>query len=118
MVVDDDPGIRGFMQAVLRHEGYGVITAANGQQALEVMRDRHPAVAFLDLAMPVMNGWELHDRLRAMGDHVPVVYMTAGYQACEEAQQHGADGYLSKPFELDDLLRITARFAHPNRERG
>ncbi len=60
--------------------------------------------------MPIMNGWELHARLCAQDGHPPVVFMTAGRQACREAARHGADACLPKPFELDQLLRVVLRF--------
>lgn len=110
LVVDDDPGIRGFIQMTLRAEGYDVATAVNGAQALERVKDQRPDVVLLDLSMPVMNGWELHARLREIVPDVPVIYMTAGFSARTEAERHRANGYLAKPFEVDDLLRCIARF--------
>jgi two-component system chemotaxis response regulator CheY len=111
LVVDDDPGIRAFVQLTLQGEGYNVATAANGREALSRVAQRTPDVVFLDLAMPVMTGWQFHDCLRASGIMSPVVYMSAGYAAAEEAARHGAEGHLAKPFELEDLLRVAARFA-------
>ena len=109
LVVDDDPGIRGFLEVTLRAEGYDVDIASDGRAALDCIGARRPDVVLLDLAMPVMNGWQVHDHLRDEGIDVPVVYMTAGYSARAEAEAHQADGYLEKPFNVDDLLRIVAR---------
>lgn len=117
LVVDDDPGIRGFLEMTLRAEGYGVDVAVNGRAALDRITARRPDVVLLDLAMPEMNGWQVHDYLRDEGLAIPVVYMTAGYSARAEAEAHHADGYLEKPFNVDDLLRIVARLVPLKGER-
>lgn len=111
LVVDDDPGIRGFILMTLRAEGYSVTAAANGHQALECVADRMPDVVLLDLSMPLMNGWQFQQCLRDLSIDVPLVFMTAGYSARTEAERHGAAGYLAKPFEVEDLLDTVARFA-------
>ena len=98
LIVDDDPGIRGFIQMTLQAEGYSVATAANGREALERIAAQRPHVILLDLAMPVMNGWQLHDRLRQLGLSIPVVFMTAGFSARAEAEARRVAGYLAKPF--------------------
>ncbi len=116
LVVDDDLFIRDFIQATLQSEGYGVATAANGQEALQWVRTHQPAVVLLDLSMPVMNGWQFQQQLREQGSPIPVVFMTAGYHAEEEAVRHGAAGHLAKPFELDELLRIVHHFARSRRQ--
>jgi CheY-like chemotaxis protein len=105
LVVDDDASIRTFVQSALADTGYEVKLAVNGQQALdEVARDR-PHLILLDVRMPGVDGWEVLDALRsAAGDQTPVVVMTAEYSGQERALASGAQGYLAKPFELDDLL--------------
>jgi CheY-like chemotaxis protein len=105
LVVDDDASIRTFVQSALADTGYDVKLAVNGQQALdEVARDR-PHLILLDVRMPGVDGWEVLDALRsAAGDQTPVVVMTAEYSGQERALASGAQGYLAKPFELDDLL--------------
>ena len=118
LVVDDDPFIRGFIQATLRAEGYAVATAPNGEEALEHVACHPPAVVLLDLSMPVMNGWQFQQRLREQGTPIPLVFMSAGYHAQEEAERHGAAGHLAKPFELDDLLQVVRRFASGPRFHG
>lgn len=111
LIVDDDPGIRGFIHATLRTEGYSVAVAANGRQALERIAEQRPDVILVDLSMPVMNGWQLNDHLRAHDAGIPVVFMTAGFSAQAEAESHGAAASLSKPFDVDSLLHVVARFA-------
>lgn len=110
LVVDDESAIRDSLALVLSDEGYAVLTARNGQEALACLAQQRPAVVLLDLQMPVMTGWEVLDTLRVHAPTVPVVVMTAGTTARAEAVRHGAAGYLPKPFDLDDLLGVVARF--------
>lgn len=110
LVVDDDPGIRRFITLILEEEGYQVVTAENGRDAFARIAAERPALVLLDLNMPVMTGWELHATLREHGLGIPIVYMTAGQRAREEATRHHADGALPKPFDLPDLLDVVARF--------
>lgn len=109
LVADDDPWIRGFLQTVLQGEGYEVITAADGQQAVDRAAESAPALVLLDLAMPVMNGWQVQEQLHRSGLPAPIVFMSAGYDVRREAEAHHAAGYLPKPFEVDDLLNVVAR---------
>ena len=111
LIVDDDPNIREILQMVLQDEDFAVTTAPNGREALERIAEDRPDVILLDLNMPVMDGWALHARVRDEGLGIPVVFMTAGRRACEEAARCGAEGYLPKPFGIDELYRTVARFA-------
>lgn len=111
LVVDDDAGIRGTVQAILEDEGYTVSSAVNGIEALESIRQARPTLVLLDLQMPVMNGWEVLQRLRESQTGIPVVFMTAGFRAQAEAERYSADGHLAKPFDLDDLLNVVEQFS-------
>ncbi|MFN8559885.1 MAG: response regulator [Dehalococcoidia bacterium] len=113
LVVDDDPGIRAFISTLLDGEGYRVVVAEDGRHALACVAEQRPDVILLDLAMPVMNGWEFHNALRGMALSIPVIFMSAGYNARSEAEAYGAAGFLSKPFEVDDLLHVVAVHAEP-----
>jgi CheY-like chemotaxis protein len=106
LVVDDDASIRTLLAAVLTDEGYSVALACNGRAALDCLTDQPPRLILLDLQMPVMDGWTFHAELRARALPIPVVYMTAGAQAQQEAERHHADGFLAKPFELDELIDL------------
>jgi len=110
LVVDDDVDIRQTIRDILEVEGYNVATATNGREALKRIAERQPALVLLDLQMPVMTGWDLLSALRERGVKVPVVFMTAGFRAQTEAERHNADAALGKPFEMDELLRLVARF--------
>jgi CheY-like chemotaxis protein len=111
LIVDDDDAIRDMVAMVLEDEGYQVATAPNGAQALGLIQQGAPSLVLLDLNMPVMTGWELHARLRTEAPGIPVVFMTAGQEASAEARRHAAAGFLAKPFDLDDLLKVVAEYA-------
>ncbi len=106
LVVDDDPNIVGFVEMLLEAEGYSVITARNGKEALEAVSSHRPDVVLLDMVMPVMDGWEFSRQLRDAGLHdMPIIVMSASVDARKTSCQLGACGYLAKPFELDYLLK-------------
>jgi CheY-like chemotaxis protein len=104
LVVDDDAEIRSMIGKVLQLEAYEVVFAANGREALERIAQRAPSVVLLDLQMPVLTGWEVLQQLRAAGNGTPVIFMSAGGTTHKEATASGADGFLAKPFAIDDLL--------------
>jgi CheY-like chemotaxis protein len=81
LIVEDDPDIREFMELLLLDAGYETMTAENGSRGLERMRARRPCLVLLDLAMPVMDGWEFRKRQLADPDlaGIPVVCVTAAF---------------------------------------
>jgi CheY-like chemotaxis protein len=107
LVVDDESDIREAVSEVLADEGYEVLSAGNGAEALAQAREHHPNIVLLDLMMPGMNGWEF--RAAQKGDpslsDIPVIVLSA----LGRVSGLDADGYLQKPFELDDLLRTVRR---------
>ena len=112
LVVDDDEGIREFVQTVLSDEGYEVRTAWHGAAALELLEQVSPSVILLDMRMPVMDGWEFARQYRERpGPHAPIVVVTAARDAIARAAQIAADGVLPKPFRLQQLLDVVARFS-------
>jgi len=111
LVVDDDPDLREFLGLVLTSMGFEVTSAANGQEALDVMEGHDPDLILLDMKMPVMNGWEFCRALEGRDARPPIVVLTAAPDpACRAAEVH-ADGWLGKPFESADLEAIVRRFA-------
>jgi CheY-like chemotaxis protein len=112
LVVEDQRDIREFVAFVLETEGYRVSTADNGAVALEQVAREHVDVVLLDMRMPVMDGWAFAQAYRERpGPHAPIVVLTAAQDAASRAAQIQADDYLGKPFELDDLLKMVARYA-------
>ena len=107
LVVDDDAAIRRMIIAALKREGdYGLIEAANGKEALDLMRSENPDVVVLDLMMPVLSGWDvLHERqadpkLRA----IPVILISANRDPeIASAVDKGICAFLPKPFDIGAL---------------
>ena len=114
LVVDDDEGIRSFVELALDGEGYAVSTAPNGAVALEVAGQEQPDLILLDMRMPVMDGWAFTRAYRSRpGPHAPIVVITAARDAGSRAAEVEADDYLGKPFELDELLELVGRYVPP-----
>lgn len=106
LVVDDDPSIRALVTRLLEDERYETRAAEDGRAALAIAEEHTPELVLLDMRMPVMDGWEFARRLRESRGDVPVVVMTAARDAALWADEIGARGHISKPFDLDDLVRV------------
>lgn len=106
LVVDDDAAVRESLERSLRFEGYEVGTAADGVDALDLVARDRPDIVVLDVMMPRMDGLEACRRLRARGDDLPVLMLTArdGLADRVSGLDVGADDYLVKPFALEELF--------------
>lgn len=112
LVVDDDETILSSIEFLLDEEGYAVVTALNGQDALRCAAQHHPRLILLDMKMPVMDGWAFAAAYRQQpGPHAPIIVMTAARDTRTRAAEINADGYIAKPFDLDKLLDIVRRHA-------
>ncbi len=113
LVIDDDADIRGALVCALEEQGYRAISAANGLEALEVLRilPTPPSVILLDLMMPVMDGWRFcaEQRQDPLLSKIPVVVVSAHGNVEEEASQVSASAYLRKPFLIEDLLHTISK---------
>jgi DNA-binding response OmpR family regulator len=114
LVVDDDPFINRLVQIRLRNRGYQVISAGDGERALELIRTLAPDLVFLDVAMPKVGGLQVLEEIRRDKLDVAVIMMTAfgSESIAVEAMRHGADDYLPKPFEpvgFEAVLERTVR---------
>jgi DNA-binding response OmpR family regulator len=110
LVVEDDPDLLEIMEIVLDSESYSVRKAFNGRDALIEARKEMPGLVLLDMQMPVMDGWEFAQRFREEFDsRAPIVVITAATDARWRAEKIGAQGYLAKPFEIDDLISCVFR---------
>lgn len=123
LVVEDDPAVRSSLERSLAFEGYAVVTAADGEAGLTAVADHRPDAVVLDLGLPRVDGLEVCRRLRARGDDVPILVLTArgalGYRVA--GLDAGADDYLPKPFALEELLarlRALLRRAKATDEAG
>ncbi|TDD00334.1 response regulator transcription factor [Nonomuraea deserti] len=106
LVVDDEPALREALQSSLEFEGYKVVTAGDGHAALEALASDSFDGVLLDVMMPRLDGLTACRRLRASGNHIPVLMLTARDAVGDRVSglDAGADDYLVKPFELDELL--------------
>ena len=108
LVVDDEPEFCGLLANILTEMGYEVSTAVGGWQGLAKIRENPPDILFLDIKMPQMDGLECLRRIRKAKRKFVVVVMT-GYgdiKSAREAMRLGADEFISKPFDLDDLKSL------------
>jgi DNA-binding response OmpR family regulator len=111
LVVDDEPGIRELLAPFLERAGFQVATASDGDQALEKVKAFRPDLIILDVLMPGTNGREVLRRLREEENWTPVILLTQVGDASERALalEEGADDYLNKPFDSNELMaRIKA----------
>ncbi len=114
LVVEDDLDLLGLVEMLLQDAGYPVRTASNGLQALERTAEAMPGLILLDMRMPVMNGWEFARAFaQRYGRAAPIVVVPAAENARLRAEEIGADGWLEKPFDLDDVLATVERFLGP-----
>ncbi len=113
LVVEDDPAVREAIATFLECEGYRVVEAGDGLEALRRLRGASDVgLILLDLMMPVMNGWEFRDvqaKDPALAS-IPVVVITADNSAAQKAADAGTAGYLLKPVEFPELLSWVDRF--------
>ncbi|MFJ5995614.1 response regulator transcription factor [Streptomyces sp. NPDC092370] len=111
LIVDDEPAVREALQRSLAFEGYGTEVAVDGADALDKASVYRPDLVVLDIQMPRMDGLTAARRIRATGDTTPILMLTARDTVGDRVTglDAGADDYLVKPFELDELFaRIRA----------
>lgn len=106
LVVEDDPQIRSVVHRVLALENYHVVTADNGREALDLVSDNRPDLVVMDVMMPFVDGLTVCRELRAQGDRVPILLLTARHEVGDRVAglDAGADDYLAKPFAVEELL--------------
>lgn len=107
LVVDDDPGILKLVERALGSRGYRVLTADSGTKGLSLIQTENPDIVILDKVMPDIDGFEIARRLRREPDlaHIPIVILTGASQLGDklDAFNAGADDYMTKPFEVEEL---------------
>ncbi len=124
LIVDDEAYIRLLIEQALEEledEGVEILTAEDGEDGLAVIEGEHPEIVFLDVMMPKMNGFEVCQRVkRQLGlSQVYVVLLTAKGQEYDrqKGEEVGADLYITKPFDPDDLLELARRVLDSNDQK-
>jgi two-component system OmpR family response regulator len=121
LVVDDEPSIRELVQVALKFHGCAVITAATGNDALRLADSDRPDLIVLDLMLPDIDGFEVVRRLRAGGNEVPVIFLTARDTTSDTVTglALGGDDYITKPFSVEALVaRVRAVLRRARRQTG
>ena len=111
LVVDDEDLICFVLTQLLKVNGYHVRTASRGEEALEMIADRAPALVILDIRMPGLSGFDVLHRVRSAYPHIPVILMTAlsGVRDAVEAMKSGAFDYIAKPFDNKEMIETVER---------
>jgi len=107
LVVDDELAILRILKVKLRVCGYDVVTALDGRQALDIVRSECPDLIVLDIIMPNKDGFEVLRELR-QSSRLPVIVFSARPENAQQAYSLGANVFLSKPFDVDELVRRIA----------
>jgi two-component system, OmpR family, KDP operon response regulator KdpE len=118
LVIEDDPDIRLFLATSLGGAGYEVLSVGKGREGVEMVAEKPPALAILDLGLPDMDGIDVIRRLRAEGD-TPVIILSARTDERQKirALDAGADDYLTKPFGVGELMaRVRAALRRAGRD--
>jgi len=119
LVVDDSPTICAVLDKMLGLEGYAVSRAGDGPSAIELARSEQPALIFLDIVMPGMNGFAVLRTLRhdPLTRHIPIVMISGNQQATEQfyVQRFGADDFMRKPFGSDEVCQRIGQLVHAGR---
>jgi len=119
LVVDDEVAVADLLEDALTIGGYQTLRATNGMEALRLVREKSPDLLLLDINMPLMNGFEVLERLRGRGNDTPVLFLTARDDRDDELHglKLGADDYVTKPFGVDELiLRVQAVLRRTQKE--
>lgn len=117
LVADDDKNTRMFLEAVLKDAGYTVYTAQNGEEAIEVMDDKHIDLVVLDVMMPKMDGYEFTRTLRESNINLPILMVSAKQLPSDKHKGFlaGTDDYITKPIDEEEMLfRIKALLRRAN----
>jgi two-component system, OmpR family, response regulator len=119
LVVDDEPSIRELVQVALKFHGCAVTTAATGNDALRLAASDRPDLIVLDIMLPDIDGFEVVRRLRAAGNEVPVIFLTARDTTSDTVTglALGGDDYITKPFSVEALVaRVRAVLRRARRQ--
>jgi two-component system alkaline phosphatase synthesis response regulator PhoP/two-component system response regulator VicR len=111
-VVDDEPAMLRLMEFIMQRKGYGMLTATNGEEALQVIRQQRPDLVLLDIMMPRLDGYEVAEAIRKdpATAEIPIVMLSAKAQNedIERGLAVGVDTYVTKPFDPEKLAETVA----------
>jgi CheY-like chemotaxis protein len=115
LIVDDEEPVRAFLAMLLQAAGYRVLLAIHGVQAMNLIHEERPDLVISDIMMPVMNGVELCRGLKAGAEtmSIPVILMSAAEASAADGA--GADAFIAKPFELDQMETLVKRWTPSER---
>jgi DNA-binding NtrC family response regulator len=110
LIADDEVGVRESYRMIFK-DGYEVLEAGNGDEALKILQNTRPDVILLDIIMPHMNGVEVLKEIKNIDKQLPVIVITAikNTQMGKEAMKLGAFAYLTKPFDVMELQQVVQR---------
>jgi two-component system OmpR family response regulator len=108
LIVDDNPSIREILIEALGAAGHSVVTAADGQEALELAQISHPSLILLDLNIPVLNGFVFIEAAQEQGIDAPILLVTADPRAEQVALDTQVVGVVRKPFDIDAVINSVA----------
>ena len=113
LIVEDDPQVARLIALVLQRNGHPSETVADGKAALEKAKELRPAIIFADLTIRGMGGEQLCSSLKAAPEtrDIPYIVVSGDRDIAEKARVCGADDYMGKPFEFDDLIRLVRKYA-------
>jgi len=113
LLVDDDVDIIEPVQYLLIEEGHKVITASNGHEAITAFKENKPAITFMDIKMPILNGYEAFNKIMELDKNAKIVF-TSGYaiddKDFQDAKKLGLCDLLSKPFEIDSMIKMIKKY--------
>jgi DNA-binding response OmpR family regulator len=110
LVVDDEQPLRDLIAMIFEEAGHQAIQAQNGHQALELVNQQRPDLVLSDVMMPIMNGPELCRRLKSESATASIVVILMSTTGAWAADGAGADAFLTKPFDLDELDALVSRW--------
>ncbi|MBM7714472.1 response regulator [Siminovitchia sp. FSL H7-0308] len=112
LIVDDQFGIRTLLNEVLQKEGYEIYQAANGLQALHVMKQHAPDLVLLDIKIPGMDGLEILKKMKEINPEIRVIIMTAygELDMIEKTKKLGALAHFSKPFDIEEIRTAVKQY--------
>ena len=111
LVVDDSPTQLNMMRAPFEENGYQVITATDGEEAVAMVETEHPQLVVLDVIMPKLNGFQACRKIKMIKENLPIILLTSKNQKSDEfwGKKQGADVYMTKPFDSAELFATAVK---------